>query len=63
MPDPALCVYCREQPVTPRWRPFCSERCHLLDLAHWLDGTYRVEAPADGEPTDTEPDDPEALDQ
>lgn len=24
------------------WRPFCSERCKLQDLAHWADGTYRV---------------------
>ncbi len=24
-----LCVYCRLQPVDPRWRPFCSERCQL----------------------------------
>ena len=24
------------------FRPFCSERCKLLDLARWADGTYRV---------------------
>ncbi len=24
------------------WRPFCSERCKLLDLARWADGSYRV---------------------
>ena len=47
----------------PRWGPFCSERCQLLDLAHWLDGTYRVEGPADGTPREMEPDDPEATDQ
>ncbi|HLV02149.1 MAG TPA: DNA gyrase inhibitor YacG [Acidobacteriota bacterium] len=22
--------------------PFCSERCRLIDLGHWLDGTYRI---------------------
>jgi endogenous inhibitor of DNA gyrase (YacG/DUF329 family) len=22
--------------------PFCSERCKLLDLGHWLDGRYVV---------------------
>ncbi|MDE3154480.1 MAG: DNA gyrase inhibitor YacG [Acidobacteriota bacterium] len=37
-----LCVYCRRQAVDPRWRPFCSERCKLLDLSRWVDGTYRV---------------------
>ena len=26
------------------WRPFCSERCKLQDLARWADGTYRVAA-------------------
>jgi endogenous inhibitor of DNA gyrase (YacG/DUF329 family) len=37
-----LCVYCRKRPVDARWRPFCSERCKLLDLAAWADGRYRV---------------------
>jgi endogenous inhibitor of DNA gyrase (YacG/DUF329 family) len=23
-------------------RPFCSERCQLLDLGHWVEGEYRV---------------------
>jgi uncharacterized protein len=22
--------------------PFCSERCHLIDLGRWLDEDYRV---------------------
>ena len=44
------------------YRPFCSERCQMLDLAHWLDGDYRVEGPADGAMPDMEPDDPEATD-
>ena len=39
-----LCVGCRLHPVEQRWRPFCSERCKLQDLAHWADGTYRVAA-------------------
>lgn len=39
-----LCVFCRKHPVEPPWRPFCSERCKLLDLANWADGTYRVAA-------------------
>jgi uncharacterized protein len=41
-------------------RPFCSNRCKLVDLSNWLDGAYRLpdddeevfsensEAPADG---------------
>ncbi|HEY9283997.1 MAG TPA: DNA gyrase inhibitor YacG [Pyrinomonadaceae bacterium] len=29
------------------FRPFCSDRCKLLDLGNWVDGNYRV--PAHGE--------------
>ena len=25
-----------------RYRPFCSERCQLLDLGQWFDGAYVV---------------------
>jgi endogenous inhibitor of DNA gyrase (YacG/DUF329 family) len=42
--SPQLCVFCRKHPVVYAWRPFCSERCKLLDLARWADGTYRVAA-------------------
>jgi endogenous inhibitor of DNA gyrase (YacG/DUF329 family) len=42
MPEPPLCVLCRRHPVDPKWRPFCSERCKLQDLARWADGSYRV---------------------
>jgi hypothetical protein len=38
----ALCVFCRRRPVDAAWRPFCSERCKLQDLARWADGSYRV---------------------
>jgi endogenous inhibitor of DNA gyrase (YacG/DUF329 family) len=24
------------------WRPFCSERCKLIDLGAWADESYRV---------------------
>jgi endogenous inhibitor of DNA gyrase (YacG/DUF329 family) len=45
-----LCVFCRRHPVDHAWRPFCSERCKLQDLARWADGTYSVPA----EPVDDE---------
>jgi uncharacterized protein len=42
-PAPELtCVFCRQKPRDPRWRPFCSERCKLRDLAQWACGGYRV---------------------
>jgi endogenous inhibitor of DNA gyrase (YacG/DUF329 family) len=37
-----MCVLCRKQPVDPEWKPFCSRRCQLLDLARWVDGSYAV---------------------
>jgi uncharacterized protein len=27
------------------FRPFCSDRCRLLDLDNWLNGRYRISAP------------------
>jgi len=31
-------------PWTPDspWRPFCSERCRLIDLGEWASESYRV---------------------
>lgn len=44
---------------TSTWRPFCSERCRLIDLGDWLDGARRIPVdplvegvPAEGEPGD-----------
>lgn len=25
-----------------RWRPFCSERCRLIDLGDWIDERHRI---------------------
>ena len=39
------------------WRPFCSERCKLIDLGKWADSEYRLEgeeAGEKGEDTETE---------
>ena len=36
------------------WRPFCSERCKLVDLGNWLDGAYRI--PTAERPEDVEDD-------
>lgn len=30
-----------------QWRPFCSERCRLIDLGEWLDEGHRISEPAD----------------
>jgi endogenous inhibitor of DNA gyrase (YacG/DUF329 family) len=52
------CPTCRRETVWQEnpFRPFCSDRCRLLDLAAWADERYRIpgepvpsEAPAEGE--------------
>jgi len=36
-----------------RWKPFCSERCKLIDLGEWATETYRVPvSPVDGQDSD-----------
>ncbi|MHB1051454.1 MAG: DNA gyrase inhibitor YacG [Thiobacillus sp.] len=37
-----------------RWRPFCSERCKLIDLGQWAAEKYRVPA-EEQEPEDEFP--------
>ena len=34
------------------WRPFCSERCKLIDMGAWADESFRMptEAPPDDAP-------------
>jgi endogenous inhibitor of DNA gyrase (YacG/DUF329 family) len=50
------CPLCRRETEWENnpWRPFCSERCQLIDLGKWADEEYRVpltETP-DGLPSD-----------
>jgi len=49
-----LCVFCRKHPVDDAWRPFCSERCKLQDLAKWADGDYRVAGEKVSDPHESE---------
>jgi endogenous inhibitor of DNA gyrase (YacG/DUF329 family) len=39
---------------TNPWRPFCSERCKLIDMGHWAAEKYRL---ADTEPPTEDPGD------
>jgi endogenous inhibitor of DNA gyrase (YacG/DUF329 family) len=38
------CPSCHKTSTTQNspWRPFCSERCRLIDLGMWLTGGYRI---------------------
>ena len=48
---PAKAVPCprcgTQKAYTPenRWRPFCSERCRVIDLGNWATEAYRVLQP------------------
>jgi hypothetical protein len=65
MPPPRVvpCPQCGkpvEWAPSSRFRPFCSERCKLIDLGAWATGAYRIpvdEAPDEGEagPDDAPP--------
>lgn len=52
VPTCPICDRSLEGPRTewPRF-PFCSEKCKLIDLGRWLDGTYVNQLPAE-EPED-----------
>ncbi len=53
------CPRCGAQaPYAPenRWRPFCSERCRVIDLGNWATEAYRVPVPLEPPPPDAEPD-------
>lgn len=38
-------------------RPFCSERCRLIDLGEWLGEGYRIPGRNHGQPFDAPDDD------
>ncbi len=64
------CPTCRETTRVERkedapYRPFCTQRCQLIDLHHWFEGDYRISDPlaADAEtPPLSEPGDQDAAD-
>jgi len=37
------------------FRPFCCERCKMVDLGRWLDGSYRISEPTPPPAPDDEP--------
>ena len=45
-----------------RWRPFCSERCKLIDLGAWATGAYRIPLAESPEPGEAPPDEPSSDD-
>lgn len=45
-PPVVACPHCGHEhqwDTNNHFRPFCSERCKLIDLGKWANGEYRVE--------------------
>lgn len=45
------CPYCKKDTTWEEnpHRPFCSERCKLIDLGKWASGEYKIEGKLDDE--------------
>lgn len=55
MPEKIKCPQCRKETAwegNPH-RPFCSDRCRLIDLGAWVNEEYRV--PAERHAPDEDP--------
>jgi len=39
-----ICPVCKNKTTWEEnpWRPFCSERCKLIDLGKWVSEEYRI---------------------
>ena len=51
-PAKAACPQCKkliEYSLSNKFRPFCSERCQLIDLGDWANENFRI---ADNRPID-----------
>ena len=53
--NPKPCSICKKKPAEKEFAPFCSERCKLIDLGHWLDGDYAM-PDSDSPPSFDDPD-------
>lgn len=57
-PTTVTCPTCGREVIwneTSKWRPFCSERCKLIDLGEWASESHRI--PGEELPTTDENED------
>lgn len=57
-----LCPNCNKTSSldsTNAWRPFCSERCRLIDLGDWMNETNKIVSTDSQEFLEVAPDDEE----
>ncbi len=45
------CPFCNQKTFSEGnpSRPFCGERCKLIDLDNWLSGRYRISTPVESQ--------------
>lgn len=58
LPRTVSCPTCGkpvEWTAASAWRPFCSERCKLLDFGAWANESYRIPAVENDENDETPP--------
>ena len=48
------CPLCQKEVAKESDSPFCSNRCQMVDLNHWLEGTYRIPTQEVGEEEEKE---------
>lgn len=56
-PKIVACPHCAKEVIWDQnnpFRPFCSERCKMIDLGHWANETYRVPVEDNDTPDDEE---------
>ena len=57
------CPHCGKQTVYDEsnpYRPFCCERCKLIDLGEWADEGYKIVEPPGSTPSSENDDESEA---
>lgn len=57
-PPIVACPHCGKESLWDtdnRFRPFCCERCKMIDLGKWADEEFRVEVPCDDQQEFTSP--------
>lgn len=49
-----ICPVCKNATTWEEnpWRPFCSERCKLIDLGKWISEEYKIDEKKDEEKKD-----------
>ncbi|MES9939438.1 MAG: DNA gyrase inhibitor YacG [Candidatus Thiodiazotropha sp. 6PLUC2] len=50
-PTTVPCPNCSKEVIwadSSKWKPFCSDRCRLIDLGEWLDESHRITEPVNG---------------